>query len=166
MRPLVPWTQGEGLRRLAFALRPLIDQGLDVQDIAAELTSWWLDWRPARPAAYITAQLRDRAAWTDAPTEDAHPDATGPAGNPAWQAWLQQRATNVAFAEHDRTDDDRRQARLFGWDQWPEVADHYETDPDDALDLYGTRLCCYAVKRAARTQAGGSFPLLDPTLAM
>jgi len=97
VRPLVPWTQGEGLRRLAFALRPLIDQGLDVQDIAAELTSWWLDWRPARPAAYITARLRDRAAWSDAPTEDSHPDATGPAGYPAWQAWLQQRTTGAVF---------------------------------------------------------------------
>jgi hypothetical protein len=28
---------------------------------------------------------------------------------------------------------------------------HYATDPDDALDLYGTRLCCCAVKRIAWT---------------
>ncbi|MFI6725639.1 cell wall protein [Streptomyces atratus] len=152
VRPLVRWTQGEGLRRLAFALRPLIDRGLEAHDIAAELTSWWLDWCPARPAAYITARLRDRAAWSEVSAEDAHPDATGPAGNPAWQAWLQQRATGAAFAEPDRTDDDRRRARLSGWDQWPEVANHYETDPDDALDLYGTRLCCYAIRCATRAR--------------
>ncbi|HEY9329987.1 MAG TPA: cell wall protein [Streptomyces sp.] len=60
VRPLVGWTQGEGLRRLAFALRPLIDRGLDAHDIAAELHSWWLDWRPARPAAYIKAELERR----------------------------------------------------------------------------------------------------------
>ena len=152
VRPLVPWTQGEGLRRLAFALRPLIDRGLDTHDIAAALTSWWLDWRPARPAAYITGRLRERAAWADAPAEGAHQDAAGPAGNPAWQAWLQLRAADAALAEPERTDDDRRRARLSGWDRWAEVADHYEADPDDALDLYGTRLCCYAVGRSARTR--------------
>lgn len=152
VRPHVPWTQGEGLRRLAYALRPLIDQGLDAHDIAAELTSWWITWRPARPAAYITAQLRGRAA--DAPHKDllaeaAHPHAAGPTHNPAWQAWLRQRATAAELREPQRTDDDRRHARLYGWDRWAEVAEHYATDPDDALDLYGTRLCGYAVKRAS-----------------
>ncbi|MER6116778.1 cell wall protein [Streptomyces sp. NPDC001743] len=151
VRPRIPWTQGEGLRRLAYALRPLIDQGLDAHDIAAELTSWWLAWRPARPAAYITAQLRDRTATApyDAPSADAHPHTTGPTGNPAWQAWLRQRATATELREPQRADDDRRHARLYGWDRWAKVADHYATDPDDALDLYGTRLCCYAVRRAS-----------------
>lgn len=151
VRPHLPWAQGEGLRRLAYALRPLIDQGLDAHDIAAELTSWWVGWRPARPAAYITAQLRDRV--TVAPHEvlsaDAHPCIAGPTGNPAWQAWLRQRATATELREPQRTDDDRRHARLYGWDGWAEIADHYATDPDDALDLYGTRLCGYAVKRAS-----------------
>lgn len=62
VRPLVGWTQREGLRRLAFALRPLIDEGLDVHEIAAELHAWFVDWRPARPAGWITACLRDRPA--------------------------------------------------------------------------------------------------------
>lgn len=163
VRPHVPWTQGEGLRRLAYALRPLIDQGLDAHDIAAELTSWWITWRPARPAAYITAQLRDLAAGAphgDLSAEAAHPHAAGPAHNPAWQAWLRQRATAAELREPQRTDDDRRHARLYGWDRWAEIAEHYTTDPDDALDLYGTRLCCYAVKRASengtRVQTGAS----------
>ncbi|MFI6859522.1 hypothetical protein ACIBKZ_06375 [Streptomyces sp. NPDC050421] len=156
VRPHVPWTQSEALRRLAYALRPLIDQGLGAHDIAAELTSWWISWRPARPAAYITAQLRDRM--TDAPHEDqsaetAHPHTAEPTGNPAWQAWLRQRATATEFHEPQRTDDDRRHARLHGWDRWAEIADHYATDPDDALDLYGTRLCGYAVKRGSRAWA-------------
>lgn len=152
VRPRVPWTQGEGLRRLAYALRPLIDQGLDAHDIAAELTSWWINWRPARPAAYITAQLRDRTAVEppeDRSVEAAHPRTAEPTGNPAWQAWLRRRATATELHETQRTDDDRRHARLYSWDQWAEIAGHYATDPDDALDLYGTRLCGYAAKRAS-----------------
>ncbi|MGQ4351701.1 cell wall protein [Streptomyces drozdowiczii] len=160
VRPLVPWTQGEGLRRLAHALRPLIDGGLSAHDVAAELTSWWLTWRPSDPAAYITARLRDRASAS--PYDDvsayahlrtAHPRTADhnadPTGNPAWQAWLQQRSSATEFAVDRRTDDDRRHARLYSWDRWEEVAAHYATDPDDALDLYGTRLCAYAVKRAS-----------------
>lgn len=48
------------------------------------------------------------------------------------------------------TDDDRLRARL-DWNAWPEVARHYADDPDDALDLYGTKLCTYAAGRDART---------------
>ncbi|MEV0781723.1 cell wall protein [Streptomyces sp. NPDC050423] len=57
VRPLVAWTQHEGLRRLAYALRPLIDRGLGARDIAAELYAMAMGWRPARPAARITAAL-------------------------------------------------------------------------------------------------------------
>lgn len=151
VRPHIPWAQSEGLRRLAYALRPLIDRGIEAHDIAAELTSWWLSWRPARPAAYITAQLHDRmaAAPDEAAPAEARPETAGPTGNPAWQAWLQLRATATEFREPQRTDDDRRHARLYSWDRWAEVADHYATDADDALDLYGARLCGYAVKRSS-----------------
>ncbi|MFD8688363.1 cell wall protein [Streptomyces sp. NPDC059651] len=151
VRPHLPWAQSEGLRRLAHALRPLIDQGVDAHDIAAELTSWWISWRPARPAAYITAQLRDRMAIAprEALPADVHAHTAGPPENAAWQAWLRQRAAASELREPQRTDEDRRHARLYGWDNWTEIADHYATDPDDALDLYGTRLCGYAVKRAS-----------------
>lgn len=61
VRPLVAWTQHEGLRRLAYALRPLIDRGLAARDIAGELCGLAAGWRPVRPAAWITAALaRDR----------------------------------------------------------------------------------------------------------
>lgn len=142
VRPLVGWTQPEGLRRLAFALRPLIDRGLEAHDIAAELVGMAAGWRPARPAAYITAALaRDRPA---APGPEL---AADPASHPAWQQWLNNRPADTPA----RTDDDRRHARLYAWDRWYEVAAHYADDPDDALDLYGTRLCAYAVRRAAGT---------------
>ncbi|MEU4265624.1 cell wall protein [Streptomyces argenteolus] len=62
VRARVQWTQGVRLRRLEFVLRPLIDAGLDADTIAAELHSWMLTWRPARPAEYIRVQLAKQAA--------------------------------------------------------------------------------------------------------
>lgn len=62
VRPLVTWTQREGLRRLAFALRPLIDRGLDAYGIAAFLNGLCDSsrWRPKAPANYIRTVLADR----------------------------------------------------------------------------------------------------------
>ncbi|GGU45020.1 cell wall protein [Streptomyces violascens] len=60
VRPRVNWTQGEGLRRLAFSLRELIDEGMDADEIIVLLHSWYLGWRPARPGAYITKRLREK----------------------------------------------------------------------------------------------------------
>ncbi|MFS0695047.1 cell wall protein [Streptomyces nitrosporeus] len=78
VRPLVSWTQSEGLRRLAHALRPLIDHGLDAHAIAAELHGMALTWRPRHPAAYITAVLaRDHRATTAAETA-GHPRTPPP----------------------------------------------------------------------------------------
>ncbi|MEU1364817.1 cell wall protein [Streptomyces sp. NPDC005803] len=57
VRPLVGWTQHEDVRRLAYALRPFIDRGLDARDIAAELYGLVIGRRPARPAALIIAAV-------------------------------------------------------------------------------------------------------------
>ncbi|OIV37105.1 hypothetical protein BIV57_12765 [Mangrovactinospora gilvigrisea] len=61
VRPRVPWTQRLPLRRLAFALRPMIDAGLDAAAIAAELAAWaWSwprTWRPSDIAGYLLGQL-------------------------------------------------------------------------------------------------------------
>ncbi len=62
VRARVNWIQGERLRRLEFVLRPLLDAGLDADTIAAELHSWMLTWRPARPAEYIRVQLARQAS--------------------------------------------------------------------------------------------------------
>ncbi|MFB8030619.1 MULTISPECIES: cell wall protein [unclassified Streptomyces] len=61
VRARVQWTQGVRLRRLEYVLRPLLDAGLDADTIAAELHSWMLTWRPARPAEYIRVQLARQA---------------------------------------------------------------------------------------------------------
>ncbi|MEU5617553.1 cell wall protein [Streptomyces sp. NPDC047802] len=62
VRARVQWTQGVRLRRLEYVLRPLLDAGLDAHTIAAELHSWMLTWRPARPAEYIRVQLARQAS--------------------------------------------------------------------------------------------------------
>jgi len=152
VRPLINWTQRETLRRLAYALRPLIDRGLDAREIAGELHGMAMSWRPARPAAYITACLtraaeHDRALRAEQAARDA---ATRPVEHAEWARAVQQLHAHLDAAEPERTDTDRRRARLYAWQDWEQVAEHYDDDPDDALDLYGRRLVVWAVGRAAR----------------
>lgn len=154
VRPRVPWTQTEGIRRLAFALRPLIDRGLDVHDIAAELSTWRLLWRPTRPAAYIRAELARQAAH-----EAALAAAVRPQDNAAWREWWQQteqQAAAEAAVMADlcgpgaRTDADRRAARAAGAVDLRLVVEHLaDYGPDDALDLYGPRLTSLADRLTA-----------------
>ncbi|MBW1603420.1 helix-turn-helix transcriptional regulator [Streptomyces sp. JJ66] len=150
VRPLVGWTQREGLRRLGYALRPLIDAGLDVHDIAAELHAWYLTWRPRRPAAYITARLRQHAAQPGIPTADA----VAPADSPAWATYCRQQQTRAAMRQlvadaAPRTDTDRRQARAAAVHDPHRVLDHADRDLDDAIDLYSAPLVARYVGLAA-----------------
>ncbi|MBH1939260.1 cell wall protein [Streptomyces sp. AV19] len=145
VRPLVGWTQTEGLRRLAFALRPLIDKGLDVHDIAAELHSWYLVWHPAKPAAYITAQLRKHAGSSIIP-DAVQPLTVAPQDSAEWRAWCERNQAAKAMTElietaPVRTAADRAQARLAAQYNPHMVIDHVEVHgEDDALDLFGTQL--------------------------
>ncbi|MFI2620437.1 hypothetical protein [Streptomyces sp. NPDC018584] len=155
VRAMVNWTQGERIRRLAYVLRPFFDRGLTAPEIAAELHGLCLRGRPKQPATFIHVRLTQQAARDAqlAAEQAAQEAAVVPQGNAAWQAWSEQRAALAeVFAAPARTDDDRRHARLYSGDRWEEIADHYEEDPDDALDLYGTRLCSWAVAKAARAQ--------------
>ncbi|MEU9014214.1 cell wall protein [Streptomyces sp. NPDC048479] len=156
VRALVNWTQTERLRRLAYVLRPFIDRGLDSHDIAAELAGMCLGWRPKQPANYIRAALAEQAAHDAVLAADAERLA-----GQTWRAATAQQAADLASlealfgtgpAEPVRTDDDRRAARL-DWNLWPDVADHYADDPDDAIDLYGERLCTYAVRMDAQSKS-------------
>lgn len=149
VRALVNWAQGEGLRRLAYVLRPLIDRGLDGDQIAGELGGMCLGWKPQQPANYIRTALAAQAA------RDAEMAADeGRRRSSTWQdrmSLTQLLTAATAEPEPERTDDDRLRARL-DWTIWPDVAAHYADAPDDALDLYGTRLCVYAINQDARTQ--------------
>ncbi|MFD0555398.1 cell wall protein [Streptomyces rectiviolaceus] len=153
VRAMVNWTQGERVRRLAFVLRPFFDRGLNAPDIAAELHGLCLRGKPKQPATFIQARIA-RQAERDAARKYDLEHAVAPTDSPAWQAYQNNQHSLTALVADDsaRTDEDRRRARLYAWDQWEDVADHYDEDPDDALDLYGTKLCSYAVGKAARAQ--------------
>lgn len=149
VRPLVNWTQREGLRRLAYALRPLIDRGLDVMQIADELAGMCLGWRPKQPANYLRTVLaqdtaREAQLAADAERLAAQTWTTATQDDVDSLARLFGLATDEPASE-PRTDRDRYLARR-DWSIWPEVADHYAEDPDDALDLYGEQLVTYAVR--------------------
>ncbi|PVC80571.1 hypothetical protein DBP19_36145 [Streptomyces sp. CS090A] len=119
-------------------------------------------WNPHQPHRVLAAALRAANAdqLDDIPLDPTHTvayeDSTVARDRASLEALfaLGQPASDVAHQDDipaDRyTDDDRLRARL-DWNTWPEVARHYADDPDDALDLYGTKLCCYAVSRDART---------------
>ncbi|MGW1158973.1 hypothetical protein ACWD48_12240 [Streptomyces sp. NPDC002519] len=98
IRPRVPWTQAEGLRRLAFALRPWITAGRSAPDMAAELLAWRVPRRPSSPASLIMARWRERADQPPvAGTDTCGPAAAAPAvpPNPAFR-----RAMELLRAQH------------------------------------------------------------------
>jgi hypothetical protein len=155
VRALVSWTQPVPLRRLEYVLRPLTDRGLDAHEIAAELTAMCpgMRWRPQRPDAFISQRLAVVAAYDQQLANDTEAArwAAAPMSVPEWAACIEakQRKDAEAVAARQRTDADRAAARAT-WNDWEAVAGHYADDPDDALDLYGLRLCQYAVAQAAR----------------
>ncbi|MFF8910557.1 cell wall protein [Streptomyces olivaceoviridis] len=152
VRALVNWTQSVPLRRLEYVLRPWTDRGWDAFRIVDELNGMCagLRWKPRRPDAFIRARIAQHQDQEQLLQQQAA--AANPMDN---QAWADLMSLEKLFAPQapERTDEDRAYAQTYGWDQWREVADHYADDPDDALDLYGTRLCQYAVTRAARETA-------------
>ena len=127
-------------------------------------------WHPARPHRLIAAELLaevQRQAEEDRYRADqeqavAWKDSTAYREMQAARAALEallgdvEGSFTVTVDEPQRTDEDRRRARL-DWNRWPEVADHYADDPEDALDLYGTRLCAYAIDKQARANERAQY---------
>ncbi|MGW1412603.1 hypothetical protein [Streptomyces sp. NPDC002403] len=117
-------------------------------------------WQPDHPHRLIAAALHTA---NDNHLEDPAPTGADTVHAVAWRdstagrAAAQQAALAALFAtavsneQPERTDEDRLRARL-DWNTWPDVAHHYATDPDDALDLYGIRLCTYAVRMDSRQE--------------
>ncbi|MCZ1012079.1 hypothetical protein [Streptomyces lydicus] len=60
LRLEVWWAQASCERRLAYALRPLIEAGYTADQAARELCSWGVTHRPENAAGYIRAELRRR----------------------------------------------------------------------------------------------------------
>ena len=115
-------------------------------------------WHPARPHRLIAAELladrerqqQDQQFRADQARAVAWEDSTAYREMTARASLAALFGTPEPEREPERTDEDRTRARLYGWDQWEQVAAAYDEDPDDALDLYGQRLCSYAVGKAAR----------------
>lgn len=150
VRALVNWTQTIGLRELEFVLRPWTDRGWDGLRIADELNGMCagVRWRPKNPIAFIRARIAADTARTQLL---AAQEAAAPAmANQEWAQWVALNQLTQEQTMPQRTQADRDYAQTYGWDQWQEVADHYDDDPDDAIDLYGVRIVQYAVGRAAR----------------
>lgn len=109
-------------------------------------------WQPDRPHAILAAHLRDR----EQQHLEAQQRAAGMASldNASWEAiWgTQQTEAGSERPEEGYTDDDRRTARAYGWGDFHMVADHYADDPDDAIDLYGTKLCVTALNQTCRQE--------------
>jgi hypothetical protein len=155
VRALVNWTQTVPLRRLEYVLRPWTDRGWDALRIADELTAMCsgMRWKPKRPDAFIRAQIAK-----DTAHEELLAQAVAWEDSTAYRQMKDRASLAALFGtaepapEPERTDEDRKRARM-DWSVWPEVLDHLEEDQDDAIDLYGTALCKFAISQAARTRA-------------
>ncbi|MFE9769479.1 hypothetical protein ACFYPC_34010 [Streptomyces sp. NPDC005808] len=94
------WLYGACSRRLAFALRPLIQAGWTAPQLIAELSTWGVPAQLQDPAAYIHHELarRQRLAelppTTEPPAHDAHADT----GGIRYEAMLRDRARRHAPA--------------------------------------------------------------------
>lgn len=114
-------------------------------------------WDPSRPHRLIAMELQTHRAQQQ--DDQAMQDALAQAV--AWEdstAYRQMQAARALFdipaepeQEPERTDDDRRRARM-NWDNWPDVLDHFEEDELDAIDLYGKKLVNFAIEQGARAR--------------
>ncbi|MEU9125123.1 hypothetical protein AB0C96_35705 [Streptomyces sp. NPDC048506] len=108
LRLEVWWLQHACVRRLGYAVRPLIQAGYSWQESARELSSWRVPQRPRDVVAYIRAGLRQRAqqglvmlpSYAVQPRRQAHADDDGlrHAAKPA--IWIAR--FGAAFARYEQ----------------------------------------------------------------
>lgn len=153
VRALVNWTQPVGLRELEFVLRPWTDRGWDALRIADELNGMCagVRWQPKNPVAFIRARIAaDTRQQQELAQAVAWEDSTAAKNLRSLAALFG--ATPQPEPEPQRTDEDREYARLYGWNDWEEVAAHLAEDQDDAIDLYGVDICKFAIGKQARLE--------------
>lgn len=158
----VPWVRSATHDQLRWVLNDAAGRGWDEQqtvawlgEIASQYASAGLLWRPERPHALIAHALRgevERQA-ADVQLDALVAAAIAPDTNAAWRtAWAQmQRHLAEEQPEAERTDEDRRLARAYaqnangaGGGLGEVIAHIRDFGVDDAIDLYGTRLCAKA----------------------
>ncbi|MFC8207896.1 hypothetical protein [[Kitasatospora] papulosa] len=166
IRRAVPWTRTATHDQLRWVCADMgeqqwtVDQAIRFAVETGHQHAAGYAWQPARPHRLLAAALRtadttvleDQAPQVDNVHAVAWEDST--AGKEAARlAGLAALFAAVPADEPERTDEDRMRARL-DWNTWPQVAQHYADDPDDALDLYGVRLCTYAIRQDSKTRDG------------
>lgn len=103
------------------------------------------------PDMFISSRLAVVAAFNQQLAEEtgAARQPVAPMSNTEWASYIEAEQRREAGAERPRTDGGRAAARAT-WNDWPAVADLYDEGLDDALDLYGRRLCQFALAQAGR----------------
>ena len=163
IRRRVPWTRRATHDQLRWACADMgeqqwtEDQAVRFAVEAGFAHKAGFTWEPARPHRLIAAELyaarqrqeQDRQIREDQAHAVAWEDST------AYREMADRASLAALFGtqqpepEPERTDEDRRRARM-DWSIWPEVLEHLEEDQDDAIDLYGKRLVCFAIDQGAR----------------
>ncbi|WP_404974827.1 hypothetical protein [[Kitasatospora] papulosa] len=165
IRRAVPWTRNATHDQLRWVCADMgeqqwtVDQAVRFAVETGHQHAAGFAWQPDRPHRLIAAALR--TADQDQ-LKDVVPVEVDLVHSVAWEdsttgreaarlAGLAALFAPAAADEPERTDEDRLRART-DWNIWPEVAQHYADDPDDALDLYGVRLCTYAIRQDSKTR--------------
>ncbi|MFJ3283356.1 hypothetical protein [Streptomyces halstedii] len=167
IRRAVPWTRRATHDQLRWVCADMgeqqwsVDQAVRFAVETGHQHAAGYAWQPARPHRLIAAALRtaDTAVLEDQAPADMEFDLAhsvtwedSTAGKEAARlAGLAALFAPLTETEPERTDEDRLRARA-DWNAWPQVAQHYADDPDDALDLYGERLCTYAVRQDSKSR--------------
>jgi hypothetical protein len=135
------------------------DQAVRFAVEAGHIRAAGFAWQPDRPHRLLAAELRaaqerleqDQQLQDDLAQAVAWQDST--VGREAADRASLARLFAPAAPEpkHEYTAEERMRAQM-DWNNWPDVADHYADDPDDALTLYGERLCKFAIGQQARLQ--------------
>lgn len=162
IRSRVPWTRRATHDQLRWVCADMgeqqwtEDQAVRFAIEAGHAHQAGYAWNPDRPHRLLAAELQATEARReqDQQLQDDLAQAVAWEDSTAYREAAARASLAALFSpqpnpEPERTDEDRLRARM-DWNNWPEVADHYDDDPDDALDLYGTRLCSYAVGQQAR----------------
>ena len=123
-------------------------------------------WDPARPHRLIAASLladaqqqKDAAEMQQALEQAVSwQDSTAGREAAAARAALEKLFGTLEPEEKmPYTAEERERARLYGWEQWEEVADHLAEDQDDAIDLYGEDICKFAIGKQALLERRGAW---------
>lgn len=167
IRRRVPWTRKATHDQLRWACADMgeqqwsEDQAVRFVVEAGHAHRAGFAWNPDRPHRLIAAELyadhkrQQETAEMRQALEQAvsWQDSTAAREQAAARAALEALfGTSEPEQKQAYTAEEKLRARM-DWNVWPEVADHYADDPDDALDLYGQRLVAYAVGQQARLNA-------------